>query len=187
MLREAAHLFSAKGYMQTTVRDIAKAVGILSGSLFHHFESKEEILEAVMLEVSARNTERMQQATLLASGPLGRVHALVRTELDSIHGETGEAMTLLVSEWRSLSEAAQRRVLVQRDAYEAVWLDALREAHRELMPMDPFILRRLIQGMTAGSKHWYRARGPLTLDALASQIVSLVTRKESKRGRDARA
>ena len=194
VLRAAAHSFVAHGYAQTTVRDIARTVGILSGSLFHHFDSKEELLEAVMTEVSARNTERMQAAALAEAGTLERVRALLRLELDAIHGETGEAMTLLVTEWRSLGPAAQARVLVLRDAYESVWLSALQAAADRLAPMDPFILRRLLQGMTAGSAHWYRPRGTLSLDALTDRIMTLIApgaatghAKLAPRGRRARA
>lgn len=50
LLNEAARLFRDKGYERTTVRDLAAAVGIQSGSLFHHFRTKEEILKAVMVE-----------------------------------------------------------------------------------------------------------------------------------------
>src|SRR5690554_6288787 len=57
LLREAARLFREKGYERTTVRDLAAAVGIQSGSLFHHFRTKEEILKAVMVE-TIRSEER---------------------------------------------------------------------------------------------------------------------------------
>jgi TetR/AcrR family transcriptional regulator, cholesterol catabolism regulator len=181
ILRAAAHLFVTRGYGQSTVRDLARAVGILSGSIFHHFESKEEILESVMSEVSARSTERMQKAVAAAGGPLARVRALIRCELESIHGDSGEAMTLLVSEWRSLGAAAQARVLVLRDRYEQVWLTALRAARRELAPIDPFILRRLLHGMISATANWYRPRGPISIDALTASIFSLVERRAGAR------
>ena len=180
LLRAAAHLFLTRGYAQTTVRDLARDVGILSGSIFHHFDSKEEILEAVMTEVSLLNAGRMRTAAEGRGAPLARVRALIRCELDSIHGETSEAMTLLVSEWRSLSAAAQERVLLARDRYEEIWLDAMRSARDELLPIDPFVLRRLLQGMTSATANWYRARGPLTLDLLTDQIVSLLVRKRGR-------
>ena len=47
ILRAAAGLFHTRGYEQTKVRDLAAAVGIQSGSLFHHFRDKEQILEQV--------------------------------------------------------------------------------------------------------------------------------------------
>ena len=62
LLTEAARLFREKGYERTTVRDLAAAVGIQSGSLFHHFRTKEEILKAVMVETIRLNTALMQAA-----------------------------------------------------------------------------------------------------------------------------
>lgn len=62
LLKEAARLFRDKGYERTTVRDLAAAVGIQSGSLFHHFRTKEEILKAVMVETIRLNTALMQAA-----------------------------------------------------------------------------------------------------------------------------
>jgi AcrR family transcriptional regulator len=48
ILREAAELFARQGVAATTVREIADAAGILSGSLYHHFTSKDEIVDAVV-------------------------------------------------------------------------------------------------------------------------------------------
>lgn len=181
ILRAAAHLFLTHGYGQSTVRDLARAVGILSGSIFHHFDSKEEILESVMSEVSAYATARMQEVAAAHASPRARVRALIRCELESIHGQSGEAMALLVVEWRSLGAAARARVLVLRDRYEAVWLAALRAARRELAPIDPFILRRLLYGMTTATANWYRPHGPMSIEALTEHVFSLVARR---RGRD---
>src|SRR5262247_2379200 len=50
LLREALDLFARQGYARTTVRDLARAVGIQSGSLFHHFSSKEDIFCAALGE-----------------------------------------------------------------------------------------------------------------------------------------
>src|SRR3954467_13995644 len=48
LLRIAAGLFAEKGYKFTTVRDIADAAGILSGSLYHHFDSKESMVDEIL-------------------------------------------------------------------------------------------------------------------------------------------
>lgn len=62
LLRAAAHLFKTKGYERTTVRELGSAVGIQSGSLFHHFKSKEDILLSVMEETIIINMARMHDA-----------------------------------------------------------------------------------------------------------------------------
>ena len=48
LLAIAAGLFAERGFKNTTVRDIADAAGILSGSLYHHFDSKESMVDEIM-------------------------------------------------------------------------------------------------------------------------------------------
>ena len=98
LLQMAAHLFRSKGYERTTVRDLAAAIGIQSGSIFHHFKSKEEILRSVMEETIVYNTALMRAALAEAQGTRERLLALIRCELQSIMGGTGEAMAVLVYE-----------------------------------------------------------------------------------------
>lgn len=176
LLKEAARLFREKGYERTTVRDLAAAVGIQSGSLFHHFRTKEEILKAVMVETIRLNTALMQAAMEAAETPKDKLRALVRAELESINGQTGEAMAVLVFEWRSLSSESQAEVLELRDIYEALWLDVLgtlKDQGRLLA--DPFVVRRMLTGALSWTVTWYRPeRGGLTLDGLTDQVMAML-------------
>ena len=176
LLREAARLFREKGYERTTVRDLAAAVGIQSGSLFHHFRTKEEILKAVMVETIRLNTAVMQAAMSEANSSREKLRALISAELESINGQTGEAMAVLVFEWRSLSEASQAEVLELRDIYEALWLDVLSGLKDEgALNADPFVVRRMLTGALSWTVTWYRPdRGGLTHDGLTDQVVAML-------------
>lgn len=175
LLQTAAHLFRSKGYERTTVRDLASAVGIQSGSIFHHFKSKDEILKAVMEETVLYNTALLRAALGEAQGPRERVLALIRCELQSIMGGTGEAMGVLVYEWRSLSEEAQAYILSLRDTYEQIWLEVLGEARAAgYFSTDPFILRRFLTGALSWTTTWFRPGGKVSLDQLAEQALTLV-------------
>lgn len=176
LLREAARLFRDKGYERTTVRDLAAAVGIQSGSLFHHFRTKEEILKAVMVETIRLNTAVMQAAMAEAKSTRERLRALVSAELESISGQTGEAMAVLVYEWRSLSEASRAEVLELRDIYEALWLDVLNSLKEEgALKADPFVVRRMLTGALSWTVTWYRPdRGGLTREGLTDQVVAML-------------
>ncbi|HMI90636.1 MAG TPA: TetR/AcrR family transcriptional regulator [Polyangiales bacterium] len=173
LLRAAAHLFLEKGYERTTMRELAEAVGILSGSIFHHFDSKPAILEQVMAEVIELNTELLEHASESETAPRARLRALIHRELESIHGDTSEAMTLLVAEWRSLDAGAQKRILTLRDRYERIWLDAIELADRERVPMSPFLFRRLLGGAIAATSMWYAPSGSIDIDELADAILLL--------------
>ena len=172
LLSAAARLFRSHGFDRTTVRDIAREVGIQSGSLFHHFPTKEDILFAVMVEVIRFNTARLQGAIEGLSEPVAQLRALVRSELQSIVGDTGEAMSVLVYEWRCLSEVHQRETLALRAVYEQLWLtvlEQLRAAGR--LHDDAALVRRLITGMTSWASNWFDADGDLTIDQLTDVIV----------------
>ncbi|MBW7470617.1 TetR/AcrR family transcriptional regulator [Marinobacter sp. M216] len=176
LLKEAARLFRDKGYERTTVRDLAAAVGIQSGSLFHHFRTKEEILKAVMVETIRLNTALMQAAVDAAGSSQEKLRALVRAELESVNGQTGEAMAVLVFEWRSLSEESRAEVLELRDIYEKLWLDALSSLKQEgRLEADPFVVRRMLTGALSWTVTWYKpTRGGLTLDGLTDEVMAMM-------------
>ena len=175
----AAHLFRNKGFERTTVRDLAGAVGIQSGSIFHHFKSKDEILQSVMEETVVYNTALLRAALADARNQRERVLALIRCELQSIMGGTGEAMGVLVYEWRSLSEGGRQYILGLRETYEQIWLDVLGEAHQAgFFQTDPFILRRFLTGALSWTATWFRPEGPMSLDQLAEQALTLVIRED---------
>jgi TetR/AcrR family transcriptional regulator, cholesterol catabolism regulator len=178
LLQSAAHLFRSKGFERTTVRDLGQAVGIQSGSIFHHFKSKDEILCAVMEQTIRYNTALMRTALAEAGNLRERLLALIRCELQSIMGGTGEAMAVLVYEWRSLSAPGQQFILGLRDTYEQLGLDVLEEASAAgCFRTDPFILRRLLTGALSWTTTWFRPVGPMSLDELAEQVLSLVIRE----------
>ncbi|MFJ5300780.1 TetR/AcrR family transcriptional regulator [Pseudomonas sp. NPDC088368] len=178
LLQVAAHLFRHRGYERTTVRDLAAAVGIQSGSIFHHFRSKDEILCAVMEQTMVYNTEVMRVALAQTRDVRERVLALIRCELQSIMGGTGEALAVMIYEWRSLSADGQARVRVLRNAYEQLWLHVLGEAKAcGLVQGDVAVTRRFLTGALSWTTTWYRAEGTLTLEQLAEQALLLLLKQ----------
>src|SRR5699024_10848553 len=89
LLSAAARLFRDQGFERTTVRDIAREVGLQSGSIFPQFATKEDILHAVMEEVIAFNTARLREALVGLTCHTEKLRALVRdrksTRLNSSH------------------------------------------------------------------------------------------------------
>ncbi len=176
VLRAAAHLFRVQGYSGTTVREIAALVGIQSGSLFHHFRSKEEILFVVMKEVIIYNTEMIESA--LAAGavptPVERLRALIFSELTAINGITRDAMTVLVFEWESVSREHKDELESLRLLYEQYWLDTLAQIQKEAGWPEPVGVRRsLLRGAIAWTATWYKREGGMTLEALTSVVLGI--------------
>jgi AcrR family transcriptional regulator len=171
----AARLFRQKGYERTTVRDIASAVGIQSGSIFHHFPSKEDILKAVMSEALVYFIEELRAAIEAAEGPEDKLLACIRSELQfTVGDDTVAVMSVLITEWRCLSEPHQKDILGYRAAYEQLWTDVLEGAKKEgLVAGDVFIVRRLLAGAIHWTTTWFQPDGELSLDDLALETLHL--------------
>ncbi len=143
----AASLFKAKGFSRTTVRDIAAKVGIQSGSIFHHFKNKEQILQSVMNDAILRVMASMQQKLSETTSTSEQLYCLVLCELQAIHDEELAGFQLLISEWRSLNDENQQKILKLRQQYELLWLKVLDQAQLEkLVNVDSFYLRGFVRG-----------------------------------------
>lgn len=174
LLNAAARLFEQRGFARTTVRDLAAEIGILSGSIFHHFASKEQILCAVMKEVTIFASARMRSAAESAGCPQERLLACIQSELEAIHEQAVPGFSILVMEWRSLSEESQGDVLRLREEYEQIWLDAIIAA--KCPGDDPALVRRLLVGALSHTYSWYKPRDKgLTIPELAERIFQIFT------------
>ena len=174
LLKSAARLFRTNGYERTTVRDLAKDLGIQSGSLFHHYPSKQDILRGVVEETILLNIEIMKLSLSLNQSVEDKLYGLILCELQSILVDNGAEMAVLVYEWRGLNDENQAQILKLRDEYERLWLDVLEEAYdQQYVSIKPAMLRRLLTGSISWSINWFKPDGDLSLEALAEMILSM--------------
>ena len=169
----AGRLFSKRGYERTTVRELAKAVGLQSGSLFHHFRSKEEILVAVMNNGIQEVIDLGDKALACYVVPADRLAALFRVHMWSmLHGAGGDAMNALVYEWRSLSAPSQAAVKVPSDRYEAMWQSVVAGAVQAgLLRGDARVIKRCILGAMNLTVQWYKPGGRLAPAAFIDAML----------------
>jgi AcrR family transcriptional regulator len=81
ILERAADLFAKQGVAATTVREIAEAVGILSGSLYHHFASKDEIVDAIVTSFMEDLVARYDAVLASETDPHAQLVGLVRASI----------------------------------------------------------------------------------------------------------
>lgn len=180
LVRVAARLFREKGFDATTIRDIAHAVGMRSGSPFYHFASKHELLMAVMEEGLRLGLERTQQVLDAQRMPATeRFRRLVRTHYAILHDTGSDFIPVMLYDWRSLPAQHKHRIIGLKDRYDAIWQHTLDELHDAgLLRTDAKLARLMILGAINFSATWYRARlrsaGSVDLDELAEQTVALV-------------
>ena len=183
LVRAAAQLFREKGFEGTTIRDIAGAVGMQSGSPFYHFANKHELLMAVMEEGLRLGLER-SRAVVEARGltAVERFRQLVRAHYGILHETGSDFIPVMLYDWRSLPAAYRRRIVELKDRYDALWQATLDALHAEgRLGADARIARLMILGAINFSATWYRARprgrAGVDLDTLAAETSALFLRE----------
>ena len=175
LIAAASRLFKEQGYERTTVRDLAQAVGMQSGSLFYHFRTKEEMLVAVMAAGIGELTDRLEDALAQAKTPLDRLKTLFRVHLETLLGDDKGALSVLLYEWPSLSDKARAELIKLRNGYEKDWQDVLDEAAAAgLVHKDTRLLRKLLLGGLHWTIQWYKPDGGKTPLELADAMLELV-------------
>jgi len=183
LVRAAAQLFREKGFEGTTIRDIAGAVGMQSGSPFYHFANKHELLMAVMEEGLRLGLER-SRAVVEAEGltAVERFRRLVRAHYGILHETGSDFIPVMLYDWRSLPTPYRRRIVELKDRYDALWQATLDALHAEgRLGADARIARLMILGAINFSATWYRARprgrAGVDLDTLAAETSALFLRE----------
>ncbi|MCX7177783.1 MAG: TetR/AcrR family transcriptional regulator [Proteobacteria bacterium] len=168
LIRAAGRLFRDQGYEVTTIRDIAAAVGMRSGSPFYHFKSKQEILKTVVLEGMLSALAALEAVAARKLAPRKKFHALIRAHLDTILGSGADFVPVLLHEWRSLSAESRVEIVASKDRYELIWQKTLKDLHKAgLLRDDSSLARLLIFGSINWTAQCYRADGKLSIDEIA--------------------
>jgi AcrR family transcriptional regulator len=182
IVRAAGRLFHEKGYSATTIRDIANAVGMRSGSPFYHFRTKHDMLRAVVLEGIGSMTEAVAKAASSGKPPRATFEAMLRAHLGQLLGEQGRdfAATLL-HETRHLDPEELAEVVAFKDRYEAMWQKALQDLKRAgLIADDSQVARLFLMGALNWTVQWYRPDGPRSIGQIARQLASFLLGKPQR-------
>ncbi|WP_027966619.1 TetR/AcrR family transcriptional regulator [Halomonas halocynthiae] len=178
LTRQAAQLFVQEGYDRTTVRMLAKEMGIKSGSLFHHFSDKQEILAAVIEEGTKSALTIAHRALELSdSSPEARLHAMARAHLETLFTDRN-AHVVALYEWRRLDQPAKEYLVHLRDAYEALWQGVIDDAlSAGLIKGDRFLVSCFVMGALNWTVRWYNPAGERTPEELADELVILIIQR----------
>ncbi|SFC01737.1 DNA-binding transcriptional regulator, AcrR family [Bosea sp. CRIB-10] len=181
ILDHAARLLRSNGYHQTSLREIAEAVGIRKASLYYHFRSKEEIVEAVVND----GVRLVHDAVLAALGAAGkatareRLKAAIAAHLAALHGHSDYtcASIKVFSFGENPTPESVRSI---RRAYDDLWralIDELASAGVLTPGIAPEHLRLFLLGAMNGSVDWYR-EGRFDIAQLAGELATLVATKD---------
>ncbi|GCE39759.1 MULTISPECIES: TetR/AcrR family transcriptional regulator [Rhodococcus] len=177
LLDIAATLFAERGLRATTVRDIADAAGILSGSLYHHFDSKEsmvdEILRGFLDDLFGKYRE------IVASGLDSRatLEALVTTSYEAIDA-SHSAVAIYQDEVKHLVANERFTYLSELNTeFRDLWMGVLEAGVKDgsfRADIDVELAFRFLRDTAWVAVRWYRPGGSVTVDTVAKQYLSIV-------------
>lgn len=179
ILDAAAKLFVEKGFSGTSTRDIARATGMLPGSLYYHFSSKEDLLVAVFEEGVQRISDSVDAALAGAElDPWTRLLMASEAHLSMLLGGSNYAHVVI----RVLPTdvpGAEQKLVILRNEYETRFT-ALFDALPLDENTDPSILRLMLIGAMNHVPIWYR-KGRDTPEDLAQKFINTLRCAQSSK------
>jgi TetR/AcrR family transcriptional regulator, cholesterol catabolism regulator len=177
LLEIAIDLFATEGYAGTSIRDIAKAMGMSISNIYHYYGSKEGILLAIFEQSADRLYDNLRRVAELDIDPLTRFSLLMRTNLTLSGCFRNEARIYTIEREQFPPEAQERTRAVQRQILK-IYVDQLRalEEQELLAPGDLGVLAFNVLGVINWPLRWFREGGALSFEQVGDEIVRFVLR-----------
>jgi AcrR family transcriptional regulator len=189
ILRTAARLFQQRGYDATSMNDVAAALKLSKGGLYHHFQSKDEILFEIMNHAMDITQERVINPVRGIASAEDRLRALIRLHIEVVLSPRDREITVMLHENHPLPPALRKRINARKKDYvhflenlmAEVQMEARRDAQRETQPtrqasgkVSPRAAAFALLGMINWIYQWYKPEGDLQTHNLIPQFTELI-------------
>lgn len=172
ILEVATGLFSETGYAGTTIRDIAKLVGVLPGSLYAHIDNKETLL----LEIVENGIDRFLDAAEgvdREAGPAERMRLAIKAHV-AVLAENPQRTLVVFHQWRYLAGPNRGRIVDKRQRYEDFYKAIMKEGIEQGdfgARIDPKIAVLSILGSLNWTAEWFKPDGPQGADEIGDRLA----------------
>ncbi len=177
LVKLAAELFARKGFQATTVREIADEAGILSGSLYHHFDSKETIVDEVLSTFLDDLIARYRAALDTKADPRTVLSEMVRIGFGTLEPHRA-AITVMQNDLNYLRQFERFNYLVKaEDEVEQIWVSQIKAGQAAGLfraDVDPKLTYRMIRDTIWVAVRWFRPRGRLNTTGLAEHYITVL-------------
>ncbi|MFD0884767.1 TetR/AcrR family transcriptional regulator [Streptosporangium algeriense] len=179
LVKLAADLFARKGFQATTVREIAEEAGILSGSLYHHFDSKETIVDEVLTTFLDDLVGRYRAVLDRRDDPRTTLSEMVRVAFGTLEPHRA-AITVMQNDWNYLLSLPGDRfdyLVRTEEEVERMWVEQIRrgQAAGQLRgDIDPKLTYRMVRDNIWVTVRWFRPGGRLNTAGLADHYITVL-------------
>ena len=175
LIEVAIDLFSVNGFKGTSIRDIAKEMGMSISNIYHYFGSKEGLWLAILEHSGTEVFEKLREVSGREMEPLARFKLLIETHIERSHYHLKEAKIFFIDEEHLTPEGNRINKRIQRQILD-IYRKELRglEASGYVSGRSLGILALNVLGVINWHLRWYRPEGPMSLEDIAKEIVSFV-------------
>ena len=176
ILRAATLLFAEKGFSETSLMDIARAVGLSKAAVYHYFPTKQVIYEAIVVDLLQRLCAHVEDAISGGAMPTAeRLRTMMRSHAAFFEANYSEYVTLLhgVAGLSRVVSAEERAI---RDRYEGLYRAVMAEglSAGELRVGDPATAARAVLSLLNRMTRWFDPKGPRRATAFAEDYFDII-------------
>jgi TetR/AcrR family transcriptional regulator, cholesterol catabolism regulator len=173
ILEIAARVFTEKGYEKASMLDIARATGLTKAGVYHHIDSKEELLSAIISYGMDLFEQKVLDRTSQVRDPLERLRATLRGHLLLVLRDRPREVTVILHESGALPRQALSRINVRKKRYIRFLEKTIQELvmRKIARRVDPTIAAYALLGMVNWTYQWYRPGGRLSEEDLADAMT----------------
>lgn len=175
ILEAALRIFASKGYAAASIQDVADAVGVLKGSLYHYIDSKEDLLFQIFDNAHLDAETLMAELDALDVDPVERLRCyLERSVSNTLHNL--ELQTLYFRDWRYLTGERRKKLVERRRQYDHYLRGLITRAY-EFTGVESAVNHRYVSSFVIGGTNWvadwYRPDGDDSPEEVARSYAQL--------------
>src|SRR6266849_33547 len=169
ILRTAARLFQQRGYDATSMNDVAAALKLSKGGLYHHFQSKDEILFEIMNHAMEITQQRVLDPVRGIADPEERLRSLIRRHIEVVLSPRDREITVMQHENHPLPPALRKRINARKKDYIHFLENLMAEVQQSRQArgrVSPRAAAFALLGMLNWIYQWYKPEGDLQANNL---------------------
>ena len=177
ILRTAARLFQQRGYDATSMNDVAAALKLSKGGLYHHFQSKDEILFEIMNHAMEITQDRVLNPVREIRDPEQRLRELIRLHIEVVLSPRDREITVMLHENHPLPPALRKRINARKKDYIHFVEHLIGEVQRSRQAkgsVSPRAATFGLVGMINWIYQWHKPEGQLQAQDLVPQFTDFI-------------
>ena len=173
ILEKAALLFHKRGYAATSIRDIARAMGMESASLYNHIKSKQEILQSFLIPLAELYTKSIHEINAAPLTSIQKLERIIASQV-RITIENTDGVSLIPNEWIHLDEGSLEEFIAMRNEYEQVFKTIFQQAIQDgfIRPVNVEIATFSILSTLRWLYSWYSKNKKINPLELEKELIT---------------